>query len=443
MEESPRQRRSIMLMLLVFILIYFQDKGILGLAAVPIMKELDLTATQFGTIASSFYLLYSLSAILIGFVANRVASRWLLAGLVLIWSFAQLPVLIPAVGFIGLIVTRIVLGAGEGPVIAAANNTAFGWYKPEARAFPSSVLTMGGAAGVIVGAPIMQFVIGAWGWRAAFGVLGAIGLIWMVAWLIIGKDGPFSAAAEKEAGAAPAGADSAPAAAPEERVPYRRLLTAPTMIAALVGGFAYYWSLSVAVAWLAVFLEEEAGFSRTAIGFLVGLPSAIAIVAVMVLGIVTGRLVRRGVTRRLAYGLAGGGSLAASGIGLILVTKTDSSFMLVVWMGIAWSVSAAVLSMAAPALGDITPASQRGAMLGIWTGLINIASVISPVVTGWLVDNSASRGAGFANAFDLAGGITLVAALVFVLMLRVERDRARLRPGSVDPGPAPEVAGAR
>ncbi|MQA95670.1 MAG: MFS transporter [Streptosporangiales bacterium] len=443
MEVVPRQRRFILFMLLLFILLNFQDKGILGLAAIPIMEELKLTETQFGTIASSFYLLFSVSAILVGFVANRVGSKWLLAALVLVWSFAQLPVLIPAVGFIGLIVTRVMLGAGEGPVVATANNTAFTWYKPAERAFPSSMLTIGGAIGVIVGAPIMQFVIAAWGWRAAFGVLGAVGLIWMAVWLWKGKDGPYSNAAVKEAATAATAAGETPAAV-DAPVPYRRLFAAPTMIAALVGGFAYYWGLALALAWLAAFLEQEGGFSRTAIGFLVGLPSAIAIVVVLALGVLTQRLVKRGTSRRLAYGLAGAGTLAASGVALFLLTRTDSQFMLVIWMGVAWSASAAVLPMAAPALGDITPALQRGAILGIWAGLINVASVISPYVTGRLIDGAATPGAGYASAFDLAGGIQVVAAVIFVALLRVERDQARLRPGSIDPGPAtPEVAGMR
>ena len=59
-------------LLFFYMLINFADKAIVGLAAVPIMKEVNLTPKEFGLVGSSFFLLFSLSAILVGFVANRI-----------------------------------------------------------------------------------------------------------------------------------------------------------------------------------------------------------------------------------------------------------------------------------------------------------------------------------------------------------------------------------
>src|SRR5450631_78150 len=55
--------------------INFADKAVLGLAAQPLMAELKLSPEQFGLIGSAFFLLFPLSAVLVGFVTNRVAAR--------------------------------------------------------------------------------------------------------------------------------------------------------------------------------------------------------------------------------------------------------------------------------------------------------------------------------------------------------------------------------
>lgn len=108
----------------------------------------------------------------------------------LIWSAAQLPILVPAAGFAVLLVTRILLGAGEGPGVPLRMHVAFTWVDERKRGFTAALLTVGSGLGVILGAPLLNAAMHAWGWRAAFGILGGIGLLWCVAWPAIGGDGP-------------------------------------------------------------------------------------------------------------------------------------------------------------------------------------------------------------------------------------------------------------
>jgi MFS family permease len=72
-EATPKRAWTITGLLFLCMLVNFADKAVVGLAAVPIMQELELTPKQFGLVGSSFFFLFSLSAILVGFVANRVA----------------------------------------------------------------------------------------------------------------------------------------------------------------------------------------------------------------------------------------------------------------------------------------------------------------------------------------------------------------------------------
>ena len=110
-QRPPRQAWIVVALLSVFMMINFADKAIIGLAAVPIIKELNLTHEEFGRVGSSFFLLFSVSAVLGGFIANRVSSKVVIASMALLWAIVQLP-MIGAVTLPMLIANRVILGAG-------------------------------------------------------------------------------------------------------------------------------------------------------------------------------------------------------------------------------------------------------------------------------------------------------------------------------------------
>ena len=101
-------------MLFLFMLINFADKAVLGLSAVPIMRELSLNHTQFGLIGTSFFVFFSVGAVGTGFLVNRVPSKWVLAAMVLIWSLCQIPMFL-SVGLTALVANRVVLGLRPAP----------------------------------------------------------------------------------------------------------------------------------------------------------------------------------------------------------------------------------------------------------------------------------------------------------------------------------------
>jgi len=108
---------GIVALLFLFMMINFADKVVIGLAGVPIMAELQLTPKQFGLVGSSFFILFSISAVVTGFIVNRVRSKWVLMAMGLIWALVQFPML-GTVGIELLIACRIVLGAGEGACLS-------------------------------------------------------------------------------------------------------------------------------------------------------------------------------------------------------------------------------------------------------------------------------------------------------------------------------------
>ncbi|MFN5450587.1 MFS transporter, partial [Bradyrhizobium sp.] len=250
---TPKGAWKVTFLLFLFMLVNFADKIVVGLAGVPIMTELNLSAEQFGLLGSSFFFLFSISAIVVGFIVNKVPTRWVLLVLALVWAVAQFP-MVGSVGFTTLLICRIILGAGEGPAASVAVHAIYKWFPDEKRAMPTAILSQGSAFGVILAVPALNFVIVNYGWHYAFGALGIVGLMWSAAWLWLGQEGPL---AEIEL-----------AGLREQRVPYLQLLTSRTFVGCVAATFGAYWALSLGLTWFTPFLVKGLGFSQQQAGFI-------------------------------------------------------------------------------------------------------------------------------------------------------------------------------
>lgn len=409
---ARRSAGGVLALLMLFMMLNFADKAVVGLTAEPIMDELGLSATAFGTVAGGFYLLFSASAVLVGFLGNRVPIRPLLVGLIVIWSVAQLPVVIPGTGFAVLLGTRVLLGAGEGPGFPLANHTAFTWFPEHRRALPSAAVTVGGALGAVLGGPLIILTIGLLGWRAAFGLLGVLGLLWLLAWLRYGGSGPYHVRAESGSAADPG-------------VPYRRIITTGTWLGGTFSTFTVMWALALGLAWLPLYLEDEAGFGKAAVGGLIGLPSVAAIILVLTVGALAQRSVRRGVSRRIAYGVLGGTVTVLAGVCMLTLTRADAAPLALLLVVVAFSAGTAQTPLVNAAIADTCPAGKRSAALGISYAVAAVASLLAPYVTGRLIDAAPTQSTGFTHAFDIAGWLLVAGGVMSMLVIRPDRDAAR------------------
>jgi MFS family permease len=104
-------------LLLVLGAINFADKAVLGLAAVPIIKELHLSPAQYGLVSSSLFWLFALSSVLVTSWADVVGTKKILGLLATTWAIVQLASVFVTT-FLALLLTRIALGAGEGHLMA-------------------------------------------------------------------------------------------------------------------------------------------------------------------------------------------------------------------------------------------------------------------------------------------------------------------------------------
>ena len=286
---------TIVVLLFFFMFINFADKAIIGLAGVPIMKELNLTPKDFGLVNSSFFFLFSISAVVTGFIVNHVQARWALLVMALIWSLAQFP-MGGTVGFGALVACRIALGAGEGPAYPVALHAAYKWFPNELRTLPTACIAQGAAIGVVIAVPVLDQVIETLSWHWAFVVLGVAGLVWVAAWAVLGKEGSIATTVERRSGRS------------LEHVPYSKLLLNGTVLASFAAGFGAYWGLSLLIGWFTPYLIKGLGYTQREASWITILPWAAGPFVAVFAGWFSQHLLARDVSTRIARGLFGGAS---------------------------------------------------------------------------------------------------------------------------------------
>ncbi len=409
--ESDRSKAWLIVVLLfLFMVINFADKAVIGIAAVPIMRDLRLSPSQFGLVGSSFFLLFSVSAVVTGFVANRVPTRWVLLVMAIVWALAQFPML-GTVGFTTLLACRVALGAGEGPAYPVALHAAYKWFPDELRTLPTAILVQGGGVGIMVALPLLNRVIVHYSWHWAFGVLGFVGLAWAAAWLALGGEGPLTA---------PATSEASPSA---ERVAYTKLLFSPTILASWCAGFGAYWGLSQALSWQGAFLIKGLGFAQGSIGLLGALPSGTSVVTVIAAGWLSQRLLARGVSSRVARGLLGGACVALGGAALAIMPYVPNASLKIALTTIGVALPTVIYVIGNAVVAEITPTAQRGALLAIGTAISTSAGILAPYVMGSVIERAATPLSGFNTGFMICGFIMLAGGIIGMALIRPERER--------------------
>jgi sugar phosphate permease len=152
--SENRKGWAVVVLVFLFMLVNFADKAVVGLSSVPIMQELRLSHAQFGLLGSAFFLLFSISGVAVGFLANRVRTKTLMGVMGTVWALALWPV--SAMSSLAVLVgSRVVLGAAEGPAFPVALHAVYKWFGDRHRAVPTSVVASGAAFGAGIVAPLI------------------------------------------------------------------------------------------------------------------------------------------------------------------------------------------------------------------------------------------------------------------------------------------------
>jgi MFS family permease len=410
-QPTPKGAWKITFLLFLFMLVNFADKIVVGLAGVPIMTEMKLDPEQFGTLGSSFFLLFSISAIVVGFIVNSVATRWVLLAMAVIWSLAQFP-MVGTVSFTTLLICRIILGAGEGPAFSVAAHAIYKWFPDEKRTLPTAILSQGSAFGVILAVPALNWIIVNHSWHYAFGALGIVGLMWTAAWLVMGKEGPL--------------VQTVAMAANEQRIPYFQLLTSRTFIGCCAATFGAYWALSLGLTWFTPFIVKGLGFSQKDAGWISILPWVFGATIVLLTGWISQVMLARGYTTRGARGVLGASPLILGGLILATLPYIAPGGLMIGLLVVGSGLCGSIYVVCPPMIGEFAPVSQRGAVISIYAAIYTLAGILAPTVMGSVIQRAAVPLDGYMTGFTINAVILVASGLLGLLLLWPNTERARL-----------------
>ncbi len=246
-------------LLLLASTINYMDRQTLSNTSKRITDEFKLSDEQYGNLELAFGLAFACGATVFGIIADKTSVRWLYPIVLLLWSTMGF-----LTGFVetyaGLLLCRLFLGLFEAGHWPCALKTTQRLLPPDKRTLGNSVLQSGTAIGAIITPLIMKMMLTdqPGSWRPVFQVLGAIGVVWVVLWLVSVRQQDLShiePTAEKASSSQPTGEHDASLF---DAVFSRKFL----VLLIVVISINACWHLFRV--WLPKFLQQGRGYTETA-----------------------------------------------------------------------------------------------------------------------------------------------------------------------------------
>jgi MFS family permease len=330
-----------------------------------------------------------------GVLADRVNLRWLYAGAFALWSVSQ-GLIGLAAGLGALIAFRVLLGIGEAIYLPGGSKIVSLLFRPRERGLPCGLFDFGTRTGLVMEAVLVPWMLKHYGWRTTFAAVGFTAMLWLVPWFII---------TPKKLRGNPANATAA------VRPGFGRVLAALVTNRNLLGiclgffCFDYYWYFLVL--WLPDYLVTSRGLTILRAGIYAALPYLVFGVSEPIGGWIADRLVRAGWSETLAR--KGMVTIAfLTGLCLIPAARVNSP-----GAAVALIIGGCLVGLATGNLLVILQNCAPHDEVGLWTGVYNfvgnIAGILSPLITGFLI----ARTGSYTPPFVLAAVLIAVGPLAY------------------------------
>ena len=307
----------------------------------------------------------------------------------------------------GFGVARFLLGLGEAGNFPAAIKTVAEWFPKKERALATGIFNSGTNIGALVTPLVVPVITLAWGWRAAFIVTGAIGFIWLVAWLALYRR------PEEHPSLSKSELDYIQSDPPEPSVsvPWARLIPHRQTWAFSVAKFMtdpIWW---VYLFWLPDFLNKRHGLSLKDFGLPLVVVYLLADVGSIGGGWLSSSLIKRGWTinkaRKLAMLIC-----ALAVVPIVFAAQTSNLWVAVVLIGVAAAAHQGWSCNLFTTTSDMFPRHAVGSVVGIG----GMAGAVGGMMIARLVGEILQRTGSYVPIFIIAASAYLAALLVFHLL---------------------------
>lgn len=373
----------VLLLLSLSICINYIDRGTLSVAAPQLTREMGLDPKQMGMLLSAFFWTYALCQLVSGWLVDRYDVRWVFGAGYLLWSGATFATGF-STGFVALLGLRLLLGMGESVAYPSYSKILCGSFPQTHRGTANAMIDMASKIGPALGTLIGGTLVAYYGWRSLFIAVGVVSLLWLIPWTIWGpKDRALAISHSK--------------AAPGILEILSKREAWGTFVGLFGANYIWYFLLT----WLPLYLVRQRHFSESAMAQVGSLPFFVIALSSMISGWTSDRWIARGgdTTRVRKFFICTGLFMGC----LVLPAGLVENRVLCIALLVAASLC---YGMCSSNIWAITQTLAGPAASGKWTGLQNafgnLAGVVAPYLTGWIVNET--------HSFALAFVATAVAA---------------------------------
>ncbi|MBB4083613.1 MFS transporter [Brevundimonas lenta] len=378
-------RWVIVAMIAVATVINYIDRNALAVMWPEIAPEIGATKEDYALLVTIFMVFYAMGQFAFGKLFDAIGVRLGFALSIGVWSVSiALHAVASSIASFG--VFRAMLGISEAGAWPGAVKANAEWFPARERAFAQGIFNAGASIGAIISAPLIALLFLSLGWKGTFLLIGALGFVWVLPWLIIYRAGPdkhpWVSAAERalildKPAAQPTEAPLAPAYVPT----VRQLLTHRQSWGVILTRFfldPIWWLF---VSWLPIYLAETFGFDIKQIGIFAWVPYVGAMIGSLFGGWLSGWLIKSGrsvdTARKASITLGG---LVMMPCLLIAPNITDPTIAVLVIAGVLFGFQVAIGNIQTIP-GDLFDGRSVGSLAGVG----GMAAVAGTLITTWLV----------------------------------------------------------
>ncbi|MGO4726464.1 MULTISPECIES: MFS transporter [unclassified Inquilinus] len=407
-----RLRWFIVLLLFLGGGISYLDRAALSIAAPLIAQDLDLDPARLGIVFSSFFFGYALFCFVGGWASDRIGPKNVFTLAMTVWSvFCGLTA--AATSIAALLVVRVIFGMGEGPFSATANKVVSNWFPRHEQASAVGLANAGQPIGAALAGPVVGTIAVMAGWRISFIVIAVIGLAWVACWVLFATDRPdqhrWLEDSEQET------VEKARADAPAlSRLPLSAYLRRPAILATAFAFFGYAYILYFFLSWFPSYLTSAQHLSIQKMGVVNAIPWLVGCVGMVLGGFVCDHIYKRTGNPLFARKLILAGSLAIAAVCVALAGVVTGVAAVVALMAISVFFMYLTANTYWAIVLDTVEPGRVGSVGGFVHLIANLAGIVAPAVTGFIVEWTGS----FAGAFVLTGAIAILGALSVAVFVR-------------------------
>jgi len=370
-------------------IINYIDRSALAVMWPGIASELGMDKRDYANIITVFLVGYAIGQSLFGKLFDALGTRVGFLLSILLWS-CSIGLHFVARSALSFGLFRVLLGVGEAGNWPGATKAIAEWFPVRERALGQGIFGAGASVGSIIAPPLVAFLYAYVGWKTTFILIGALGLLWIVPWLIVYKTGPdthpWISQQERDyilTGQAPASSTEA------DYVPtWPQLLRHRQSWGVIMARFfidPIWWLF---VGWLPLYLNEKFHFDVKQIGIFAWVPYVGAGIGALLGGWFCGVLLQRGWTVNGARKLVIALGLLVMFPALIFSALADTPLLAVLSIGvILFGFQAAITN-----IQTLPSDFFSGKTVGSLAGISGTSAVLGVIICMQLVPNLTAGG---------------------------------------------------